>query len=420
MAGTSLSFAVFAFVVGFLLGLAVALLLSAFRAKANRRVEEEREELLESITNSLKESFGSLSMEALSRSTEEFLKLAKVKLESEREATTGELEKKKELIDKQLQAMSARLETVSNMLQGLEKERASQLGELASQIKGVSEQAAALGKVASALREALASAKTRGQWGERMAEDVLRLIGFVENVNYYKQKSIDGSGARPDFTFPLPKGAVLNMDVKFPFDNYLRYLEVEDESQKALFRTAFLRDVRSKIKEVATRGYINQEQNTLDFALLFIPNEQIYSFIQECDGSILDEALQNKVIFCSPTTLYAVLSVIRKAADDFALERTSGEILKLLGTFRVQWEKFLERLNHLGKQIEGAYKDYEELATTRKRQLEKPLDAIEALKRKNLPSGQEGEEGVAEGLDDLSNDTNIQIEKCDAPRDTRR
>jgi DNA recombination protein RmuC len=253
-----------------------------------------------------------------------------------------------------------------------------------------------------------------------MAEDVLRLIGFVENVNYYKQKSIDGSGARPDFTFPLPKGAVLNMDVKFPFDNYLRYLEVEDESQKALFRTAFLRDVRSKIKEVATRGYINQEQNTLDFALLFIPNEQIYSFIQECDGSILDEALQNKVIFCSPTTLYAVLSVIRKAADDFALERTSGEILKLLGTFRVQWEKFLERLNHLGKQIEGAYKDYEELATTRKRQLEKPLDAIEALKRKNLSSRQENEEGVAEGLDDLSNDANIQIEKCDAPRDTRR
>ena len=101
--------------------------------------------------------------------------------------------------------MSARLETVSNMLQGLEKERASQLGELASQIKGVSEQAAALGKVASALREALASAKTRGQWGERMAEDVLRLIGFVENVNYYKQKSIDGSGARPDFTFPCPR-----------------------------------------------------------------------------------------------------------------------------------------------------------------------------------------------------------------------
>lgn len=402
MTGASSTFAIFIFIIGFLLGLTTAFLLGAFRGRIDRKGKEEQEELLKALVDYLKASFGELSMEALSRSTEEFLKLAKLRLESEREITVGELENKKGLIDKQLQAMSSNLEAVSNMLQRLERERASQLGELASQIKYVSEQAAALGKVTGALKEALASAKARGQWGERMAEDVLRLVGFVENINYYKQKPIDGSGARPDFTFPLPKGATLNMDVKFPFDNYLRYLETEDESQKSQLCNAFLRDVKGKIKEVATRGYINPEQNTLDFALLFIPNEQIYSFIQESDGSILDEALRNKVIFCSPTTLYALLSIIRKAVDDFALERTSGEILNLLGDFRVQWNKFLDRLNHLGKQIEGAHKDYEELMTTRRRQLERPLDAIEALKQKTLSFDGEDEKIAAEESNAIS------------------
>src|SRR3989442_690290 len=74
------------------------------------------------------------------------------------------------------------------------------------------------------LREALSSSKARGQGGERMAEDVLRLAGLLEGVNYRKQTTIDGAG-RPDYTFLLPNGRVMHMDVKFPLDNYVRHLE---------------------------------------------------------------------------------------------------------------------------------------------------------------------------------------------------
>jgi DNA recombination protein RmuC len=65
----------------------------------------------------------------------------------------------------------------------------------------VGEQTATLNSTTGALREALASTRIWGQWGVRMAEDVLRLIGFVEGINYTRQKSMDGSSARPDFTF---------------------------------------------------------------------------------------------------------------------------------------------------------------------------------------------------------------------------
>jgi len=77
----------------------------------------------------------------------------------------------------------------------------------------------------NALREALASTKVRGQWGERMAEDVLRLAGFIENINYSKQKQLK-SWISARFYFLTAQNLKLNMDVKFPLDNYVKCLEL--------------------------------------------------------------------------------------------------------------------------------------------------------------------------------------------------
>ncbi|MEK6617899.1 MAG: DNA recombination protein RmuC, partial [Nitrospirota bacterium] len=264
--------------------------------------------------------------------------------------------------------------------------RVAKFGELTSQLRATSEQTAVLEQTTNTLREALASTKARGQWGERMAEDVLRLAGFIENVNYVKQKTIQGVGSRPDFTFLLPRKLTLNMDVKFPLDNYVRFLEAKSEPEKTKFRNDFLRDVKSRIKEVTTRDYINPEQNTVDTVLLFIPNEQIYAFIHEQDGSILDDGIKNGVVFCSPLTLFAILAVIRKAVDSFSLEQTSNEILSLLGEFKKQWGEFLGKLELVGKRIGDAQREYEALTTTRRRQLEKPLNRIEDLRvQRGLP-----------------------------------
>ncbi len=381
-------------IIGFGLGLVAALLLRFIQGKTAKELAEElfheteahKKADLDTIVENIKASFGSLSLEALSKSTEEFLKLAKARLESEREIGFKELDAKKGLIDQQLHQMTSKLADVSKLMKELEKDRVEKFGELASQLKTATQQSAVLMQTTNLLREALASTKARGQWGERMAEDVLRLAGFIENVNYLKQKTIDGAGSRPDFTFILPKDLRLNMDVKFPLDNYLRFLETNLELEKVKFRNDFLRDVKARVKEVTTREYINPEQNTVDYVLLFIPNEQIYSFIHEQDSSILDEGIKNRVIFCSPITLFAVLAVIRQAVDNFALEKTSNEILSLLGLFKNQWGEFLKKLDLLGKRIEDTQKEYELLMTTRRRQLERPLNKIDDLRsQKGLP-----------------------------------
>jgi DNA recombination protein RmuC len=365
--------------IGFGLGFGAAFLL--FRQSAAQRQAQ-----LDAVETSLKASFGSLSLEALSRSTDEFLKLAKTKLDSERTVTVSALDEKKGLIDQQLGRMSTELEKVSRLVTDLEKDRAEKYGQLSSHLKTTSEQTAALVQSTNTLREALASTKIRGQWGERMAEDVLRLAGFLEKINYLKQATIQTSGSRPDFTFLLPRELKLHMDVKFPLDNYLRYLEAASDADKAKYRADFLKDVRARIKECTTREYINPEQNTVDSVLLFIPNEQVYAFIHEQDRSIFDEGLKQKVVFCSPVTLFAILAVIRKAVDNFALEQTSNEILALLGAFKKQWGEFVAKLETVGKRIGDAQKEYEALTTTRLRQLEKPLSRIEALReQRELP-----------------------------------
>ena len=372
-----------------LLGLGAAFALWLLQARtARQRAESERGATVEAVVEKVKAAFDNLSVQALSN----ILDVAREKLESEREIGAKELDHKKGLIDEQLKRMTSELESVTKLVRELETDRVQKFAALANQLKTAGEQTALLTQTANSLREALASTKARGQWGERMAEDVLRIAGFRENVNYLKQKTIEGVGSRPDFTFLLPQGLRLNMDVKFPLDNYMKFLEAESEAEKTRRRADFLRDVKARIREVTTREYINPEQNTVQCVLLFIPNEQIYGFIHEQDSSVLDEGIRSKVVLCSPITLFGVLAVIRQAVDNFSFEQTSNEIQVLFLSFTKQWGKFVEGLKTLGGRIESAQKSYEALVGTRLRQLERVLEQIDSLRaQRGLPAPEETE-----------------------------
>jgi DNA recombination protein RmuC len=240
-------------------------------------------------------------------------------------------------------------------------------GELRQQLRTTNEQTASLTETAGALREVLASPKARGQWGERMADDVLRVAGLVEGVSYVKQRATR-HGTIPDVTFLLPGGQVLHMDVKFPVAN----VATPD---------LFLRDVRARVREVTGRGYVDPAGGTLDYVLLFVPNESLYAAIHDHDPGLIDEALGHKVVLCSPLTLFAVLAVVRRACDVAALERTSGEVLAVLGTFTQEWDRFCDALDKVGRTVDAMERAYGDLAGTRRRALERPLARIEELRR---------------------------------------
>jgi DNA recombination protein RmuC len=300
-------------------------------------------------------------------------------LEQERLRAGSELDGKKSLIDQQLVTMTGELDKVSELVRTLDGGQRKAYGELSNELRRQHEGLTALSEHTQQLREALASSKARGQWGERMAEDVLRLAGLLEGVNYRKQATLGNSG-RPDYTFMMPNGRVIHMDVKFPLDNYVRHLEATNDVERKQFRDQFLRDVRDRVKELNQRGYLDATDETVDCLLMFIPNEQVYAFVHEHDRAILDDAMRNKIVVCSPLTLYAVLAVVRQAVDNFQLERTSSEILSLLGEFSRQWEKYATQLEKVQQRFEQVAKEYSGLMTTRHRALQRPLDKIEHLR----------------------------------------
>jgi DNA recombination protein RmuC len=303
-------------------------------------------------------------------------------MEAERERATAELDGRRGVLDSQLDAMSNELGRVTDLVKEFEDRRGEKIDVLTGVLRQQRDGLAELSRTTQGLREALSSSKARGQWGERMAEDVLALAGFVEGIQYRKQTAVAGSTGIPDFTFLLPRGVVLYMDVKFPLDNYLRYLEAESELEQRRHRDTFLRDVRTKVKELAARDYRASKpgSESVDCVLLFIPNEQLYGFIQEQDAALLEHALGHKIVMCSPLTLFAVLAVVRQAVDSFRLERTTNEILEVLGSFSKQWSLFADQMDTLGKRLESTSGAFDALTGTRRRQLERQLDRIEDLR----------------------------------------
>jgi DNA recombination protein RmuC len=351
------------------------------------RLEESQKHLQEEIErfkemeSKLSETFKSLSFDALSRNSEEFLKLAEKAFESKTAEGKKELESKKELIDQNIEAIGKTMSEVQRRIEDVGKISGEKFMEVTTLIKKHEELTSKLKDTTENLSHALASSKKRGEWGERMAEDIIRLTGMVEGVNYIKQKTLDSSAGRPDYTFFMPNNLKINMDVKFPLDNYTHYLNAESEHDRKRYRDELLRNTKIMIKQLTTRDYINPTENTVDYVIMFIPNEQVYSFINETDITIMDEALKQKVILCSPFTLYAVLAVIRQAIENFNLERTASEILKLLSEFSKQWNAYKDKFRIMGERLDAAKKEYDLLITTRSNMLERPLKKIDEIKK---------------------------------------
>jgi DNA recombination protein RmuC len=281
-------------------------------------------------------------------------------------------------VEQHMGDVRAELARVTQLVSSLQRERAEQHGRVESRLNEVAAVSARLADTTQSLRQALANPKARGQWGERMADDVLRAAGLVEGLSYRKQTATS-AGTIPDFTFLLPGGRVLHMDVKFPVDNYLRYLEAGSDRERDQHAVAFVRDVRARVRELSGRVYIDPDE-TLDEVLLFIPNEAVYAFVHEHDRDLIEVALGQKVVLCSPSTLFSVLAVIRQAVEQTRLQRTSDEILGCLASFEQQWGKFSDALDKVGRSLDSVRKSWDDLSGTRRRQLERELDRVGELR----------------------------------------
>jgi DNA recombination protein RmuC len=348
------------FAVGAAIGAAIAVAVFLVRAKAGER--------------QMRDAFAALAGEALDANSK---RLA--------EQSAAMLDGKKQLIDQSVASANERMEQIRQFIQRSESRRMEEFGRLSSSVS-------TLATTTGELHKMLASTQRRGAWGERMAEDVLRLIGMQEGVNYTKQSSDQAESGRPDFTFSLPNDLKANMDVKFPLEHYKAYLDAPDEQARQANLKQLVTAVRGHIRAVAGRGYIDPKVPTVPYVIVFIPSEQIYSLVLETDADVIDDALAQKVVLASPLTLYAMLAVVRQAAENANVMRAAGQVMTLLEQFRQQWQKYNEELDRLGQRIQSVASQYETVRTTRSNMLQRPLDKIEEIRgSRELPETGEDE-----------------------------
>lgn len=251
-------------------------------------------------------------------------------------------------------------------------------GRTQQQLEDVAESNTALTNTANQLQNLLADGQSRGYWGERMAEDAIRAAGLEEGINFRKQARI-ANGAVPDFTFLLPEGKKLHMDVKFPLDNYRRYAEAQSEAERNQFLKKFMSDVGGHIKTLAARGYADADDG-LGFTLLFIPVESVWGAILQQDQPLMPHTETRRVALCSPTTLFPILMMIRNIMDSFQMVAHGQEIVKAVAEFELEWEKYGAAADKVDKHLNTLVNSLGALTSTRTNVLQRKMTAVSDLR----------------------------------------
>ncbi len=332
------------------------------------------------VQSALNEALSALN-EQSRRDREESIKLAADRVA---EASSERLGKSAKDIDTSLrsvqESLSQRMQQMDIEIKRLHDQNAEKFGNVDRAVND-------LVKRTSDLNNVLSSSQARGQWGERMAEDMLRAAGFIEGANYKKQNTIEGGG-RPDYTFMMPPDRVLYMDVKFPMDSYTAFVAAVDQTSRDSLKKDFITAVRARVTELQKRDYaVVTTEHSLDYVLLFVPNESITGFIHEADPNLIDWALAQKVVLCSPLNLYAFLVVIRQATESFHTEQAASHMMQLMNKFKVQWEKYVKSLDQVKKSFDKMQGELDVLTVgARYKKLAGEVKKIDDLrKQQNVP-----------------------------------
>ena len=306
--------------------------------------------------------------------------------EEERKRMLEQIDSKKELIN---ESIKNNRETIKDLIERMHKEldiaEKERLGEYSSlkailgEYKITTEN---LRESTEGLKNILSNNQLRGKYGEEIAENLLKTIGFVKGQNYEANVNRDRSSSnRPDFTIYLPDKTKVNIDVKFPLDNFIKFTEEENKEKKKEYKKKFERDVINRIKEISTRDYINPEEDTVDFVILFVPNEMIFSFIYDQMSEVWSDAMVKKVILAGPFSFTAILRMIYQSYKNFKYQENIFEVIKLVKKFEIEYDKYNTEVDSLGKKIRDVSSQFDKVSTVRDRKL---TGIVEKIKSENV------------------------------------
>jgi len=256
------------------------------------------------------------------------------------------------------QSLISGQETVNKNLQ-FQVQTLERLNTQLGQLQGTTQRVIELGSDINRLHQILASPKLRGGFGEWSLEKILAALlpaeSFTIQYSFRDGKKVDALIKMPQYSVPI--------DAKFPLSNFEKFQQAQSDTEKLKLRKEFLKDVQKHIDKIA-ESYIKPNEGTLDFAIMYIPAENVYyeAMVKTAEDttSIQDYAMEKKVFPVSPNLLYVYLMTIVMGLHGLQIEKQAAEIRQNLKSLNVSFADFITLWDTLGGHLRHSYEKYDE------------------------------------------------------------
>lgn len=206
-----------------------------------------------------------------------------------------------------------------------------------------------IGRSMQELQEFLRSPKLRGNIGEQVLKELLSQ--HFPQGTYLLQYAFK-NGERVDAVIKTSQG-IIPIDSKFPLENFRKMMKTPDASEKDKAKKEFLRDVKKHVDDIAKK-YILVSENTVDYALMYVPSEAVYYEIIN-DADLFDYSGKNRVLPVSPLSFYAYMKAILMSFEGARIQSKAKEIITILQSVKKDYEKSSEAFSVLNKHVTNAY-----------------------------------------------------------------
>jgi DNA recombination protein RmuC len=273
---------------------------------------DEQKKFIAEAQRALKDSFDALSAAALDKNNHSFLDLAKTALETHVTEAKGDLDKRQQAIDNLVKPLGESLTKMDEKINSLETKREGAYFQMSTLLDQMKISTTALDKETKNLVTALKTSHTRGRYGEIALRRLVEFAGMLDQCDFEEQVSTEGEAGklRPDMIIHLPGNRSVVVDSKVPLSAYLQIFETEDHEQQKIFLNQHISAVRSHIKQLSAKAYWDQFPEAPDFVVLFMQIESSFGAALQGWPGLIEEALNNRIIVATPTTLITILRSI--------------------------------------------------------------------------------------------------------------